>query len=112
MEAIGSEEADESPGAKPGSWGATTGTCGAKSEWLATGLRLTFSLAPAVGDLLSEATLVSNGIRLSKVFIMLSYTVEKRCINHCGGLGRGGRWLQLNLHYIIYMLELLQLFNS
>ena len=29
MEAIGSEEADEGPGAKPGLWGATTGTCGA-----------------------------------------------------------------------------------
>ena len=70
MEAIGSEEADEGPGANPGFWGATTGTCGAESEWLAKGLRLTFSLAPAVGDLLSEATLVSNGIRLSKVFIM------------------------------------------
>ena len=71
MEAIGSEEAEEGPGAKPVSWGATTGTCGAESEGLATGLRLTLSLAPAVGDLLSDAILVSNGIRLSRTFIML-----------------------------------------
>ena len=49
MEVIGSEEADEGPGAKPGLLGATTGTCGAESVWLAKGLRLTFSLTPAVG---------------------------------------------------------------
>ena len=71
MEAIGSKEAEEGPGAKPGSWGATTGTCGAESEGLATGLWLTLSLAPAVGDLLSEAILLSTGNSLSRAFIML-----------------------------------------
>ena len=92
MEAIGSEEADEGPGAKPGLWGATTGTCGAESVWLAKGLRLTFSLAPAVGDLLSEVTLVNNGIRLSKVFIML-FTRSKNAVSTTvvdwGGTGDG-----------------------
>ena len=71
MEAIGSEEAEEGPGAKPGSWGATTGTCGAESEGLATGLWLTLSLVPAVGDLLSEANLLINGKSFSIAFTML-----------------------------------------
>ena len=90
MEAIGSEEAEEGPGAKPGSWGATTGTCGAESEWLATGLRLTFSLAPAVGDLLSDAILVSNGIRLSKAFIMLVARLKNAVSNIVVGWGGAG----------------------
>ena len=112
MEARGSEGADEGPGVKTGLWRATTGTCGAESVTLAKGLRLTLSLGPAVGDLLSDPSLVSKGIRLSKVFIMLLTHSKKVCINHCGGLGRNGRWLQLNLNDIIYMLECLQLFNS
>ena len=57
MEARGSEEADEGPGAKTGLWGATTGTCGAESGTLAKGLGLTLSLGPAVGDLLSDPSL-------------------------------------------------------
>ena len=92
MEEIGSEEADEGPGAKPGLWGATTGTCGAESVRLAKGLRLTLSLDPAVRDLLSEATLVSKGIRLSKVFIML-LTRSKKAVSTTvvdwGGTGDG-----------------------
>ena len=71
MEARGSEEADEGPGAKTGLWGATTGTCGAESVTLTKGLRLTLSLGPAVEDLLSDPSLVSKGIRLSHLFIIL-----------------------------------------
>ena len=92
MEAIGSEEADEGPWAKTGLWGATTGTSGAESGTLAKGLRLTLSLGPAVGDLLSDATLVSKGIRLSKVFIML-LTRSKKAVSTTvvdwGGTGDG-----------------------
>ena len=38
MEGKGSREASEGPGAGPGSWGATTGTCGAETGGLTTGL--------------------------------------------------------------------------
>ena len=64
MEAIGSEEAEEGPGAKPGSWGA-------ESEGLATGLSLTLSLVPAVGDSLSETSLLINGKSFSTAVTML-----------------------------------------
>ena len=71
MEAIGSKEAEEGPGANPGSWGATTGTCGAESEGLATGLWLTLSLVPVVGDSLSETSLLINGKSFSTAVTML-----------------------------------------
>ena len=60
MEANGSREAEEGPGAKPGSWGATTGTCGAESEGLATGL-LTESSLFSFEDSLSENILCIKG---------------------------------------------------
>ena len=77
-EARGSEEADEGPGAKTGLWGVTTGTCGAEPETLP---RLTFSLGPAVGDLLSDPSLVSKGIRLSNVFIIV-LTRSKKAVSN------------------------------
>ena len=64
MEAIGSREAEEGPGAKPGSWEATTGTCGAESEGLATGLLLTLSPVPSFGDSLSETSLLIKAFPL------------------------------------------------
>ena len=92
MEARGSEEADEGPGAKTGLWGATTGTCGAESGTLAKGLGLTLSLGPAVGDLLSDPSLVIKGTRLSNVFIML-LTRSKKAVSTTvvdwGGTGDG-----------------------
>ena len=92
MEARGSEEADEGPGAKTGLWGATTGTCGAESVTLAKGLRLTLSLGPTVGDLLSDPSLVSKGIRLSNVFIILltrSKNDVSTTVVDWGGTGHG-----------------------
>ena len=61
MEAIGSREAEGGPGAKPGSWGATTGTCGAETEGLATGLSQTTLPEPSFGDSLSETSLFIKG---------------------------------------------------
>ena len=60
MEAIGSREAEEGPGAEPGSWGATTGTCGAESEGLTTGL-LTESSLFSFEDSLSANHLCIKG---------------------------------------------------
>ena len=71
MEAIGSREAEEGPGTKPGSWGATTGTCGAESEGLATGLLLTESPVPSFGDSLSETSLLIKGKSFSIAVTML-----------------------------------------
>ena len=92
MEARGSEEADEGLGAKSGLWGATTGTCGAESGTLAKGLGLTISLGPAVGDLLSDPKLVSNGTSLSNVFIILvtrSKNDVSTTVVDWGGAGHG-----------------------
>ena len=60
MDAIGSREAERGPGAEPGSWGATTGTCGAESEGLATGL-LTESPVSSFEDSLSANILCIKG---------------------------------------------------
>ena len=92
MEARGSEEADEGLGATSGLLGATTGPCGAESGTLAKGLGLTISLGPAVGDLLSEPKLVSNGTSLSNVFIILvtlSKNDESTTVVDWGGAGTG-----------------------
>ena len=91
-----------------GSGGPHQGPGGAVSGTLATGLGLTISLDPAVGDLLAEPNSLRKGTNLLKVSIILLTLSKNDASTETVVDGGGGNWLQLKLYYIIDMLKCLQ----
>ena len=90
MEGKGSREASEGPGAGLGSWGATTGTCGAETGGLTTGL-----LAEALFFSFSDCLSATNSTKKGNIFSIAVTTLSVRSAeveSNWGGtvVGAGG----------------------